>query len=188
MFIAHLPASYCLTTLLLNRRDPVKNPNPWPWLWIGMVAGICPDLDMLYFYLIDNCQHPHHSYPTHIPIYWLAAGICIIAWGRLVRNQTVVWGTVIVVSNILLHLILDSVASRIKWLYPFSEKGMGIFHIPSQYGWWVWNYIFHWTFAMEVSIVVAAVYLLYYKGVSKPSNEPNKGRIQYAGNRFDRGR
>jgi len=35
---------------------------------------VLPDLDMAYFYLIDERQRRHHTYWGHIPFAWAVAG------------------------------------------------------------------------------------------------------------------
>jgi hypothetical protein len=52
---------------------------------------------------------------------------------------------------------LDSVASGIKWLYPLDQSYYGIWRIPSVHDWWVANYLFHWTFLIELIITTTAV-------------------------------
>jgi inner membrane protein len=96
------------------------------------------------------------------------------------------WSTIIIISNVLLHLMLDSLASKVLWFYPISDSGVGLFHVPSQHEWWVWNYLFHWTFGFEILIVVAAGCLLYYKRNQEASCRTQKEK-HYAGNRFNRG-
>ncbi len=178
MFIAHAPAGYCLTTLLLSTFvRPINTRAYQDYLWIGLIASVLPDLDLAYFYLIDHRQHPHHTYITHIPIYWFAGTLLLWSWGDLLCNKRLMWGAVIICANVMLHLALDSVASRIFWLHPISEAGMGLFHVPSQYGWWVWNYVLHWTFGLEIMIVVAAGYLLYYKRNSGVSINQTRGKM-----------
>lgn len=182
MFIAHLPAGYCLTTLLLSKFMGLK--TTWTHrrdLWIGLSASLLPDLDLIYFYLIDHRRHVHHSYITHIPVYWLAGALLVWSCGAMRRRLWVKRSTIIVISNAMLHLLLDSVASKVHWCYPISDAGLGLFHVPSLHGWWVWNYILHWTFGLEIVIVVAAICLLYYKNTSEPGHRIPKGKLPSCG-------
>jgi inner membrane protein len=185
MFIAHLPAGYCLTTLLLSRFVRRENhPAYRRCLWIGLGASLLPDLDLIYFYLIDLRRHVHHGYITHIPFYWLAGGLLAGLSGALLRRRWVPGYTIIVIANVMLHLLLDSVASRIRWCLPISDRSLGLFHVTSRYGWWVWNYILHWTFGLEIMIVVAAGCLLYYKNTSESEKRLRKGRSPSCGYPF----
>jgi inner membrane protein len=185
MFIAHLPAGYCLTTLLLTRFARRENHQAYRrYLWIGLGASLLPDIDLIFFYLIDLRRHVHHSYITHIPFYWLAGGLMVGLSVAMLRQRCVLRGTIIVISNVMLHLLLDSVASKVHWLYPVSNVGLGLFHVPSRYGWWVWNYILHWTFGLEIMIVVAAGCLLYYKNTTEPEHRICKGKLSSCGSPF----
>ena len=65
MLTAHLPSGYILARHWLNR---------WPsvhvrlMLLAGVVGAVVPDLDMLWFHLVDNRQTHHHRYFTHWPL------------------------------------------------------------------------------------------------------------------------
>ena len=50
---------------------------------------------------------------------------------------------------------------------PLIEEQMRLFFIPSRFDWWVWNYIFHWTFLFEILIIMAASTVLYLKKLKK---------------------
>jgi inner membrane protein len=54
---------------------------------------------------------------------------------------------------------LDTVAGKIRWLYPFSNKDFVLVHIPSIHSWWVWNFVMHWTFCLELGLVLSALYV-----------------------------
>ncbi|HEV7822952.1 MAG TPA: metal-dependent hydrolase, partial [Burkholderiales bacterium] len=71
MIIGHLPAGYLLSTFTYMRlgSDVVSRQV---FLLAGMAGAIAPDADLLYFYLIDQRQHHHHTYFTHFPVVWLA--------------------------------------------------------------------------------------------------------------------
>lgn len=159
MFIAHMPAGFLLTRYLLkNERN---EPDYIKYLLIGLIASIAPDFDLAYFHLIDNRQHPHHSYWTHIPIYWV--GIYSILLYPVYK-----WSGRIGVKLLslfllcgLLHMSLDSFASGIKWLYPFDKSYFGLWRVPSIHDWWVANYLFHWTFLIELVITSTALFVFF---------------------------
>ena len=66
MFIAHLPAGY-----LLAKVGRTKG-----LLFIGILIGSwLPDLDMLWFYFVDERQNVHHHYITHRPLVWVLTAI-----------------------------------------------------------------------------------------------------------------
>jgi len=153
MFIGHLPAGYVLTKALQKRFKTDR------YLWLGLVASILPDVDILYFYLVDNRQTLHHSYWIHIPFYWLvmAAATFLILWS--LKKKDCMMAAVVFFGNILLHLILDTLVGKIQWLYPFTDKAYYLFDVPAVYGFWPYNFIFHWTFLFEVGIMIWAIIL-----------------------------
>jgi inner membrane protein len=123
----------------------------------GMVGAIAPDLDLLYFYLIDHRAHNHHSYWTHYPSVWL--GLLLIA---LVLRYPMRWprlGSMAVIFSLngLIHMVLDSVAGYIHWLAPFEYKAYGWVTLSSPYQIWWLNFVFHWTFLIELSLMTWAI-------------------------------
>ena len=62
------------------------------------------------------------------------------------------------------HMLLDSVTSGIKWLYPFDDRYFGLWRlwlVPAGYDWWVLNYVLHWTFIYELSLVAASLIFVW---------------------------
>ncbi len=148
MFITHLPAGYVLT------KTVQKNIKTTKYLLIGLIASVLPDIDIIYFYLIDNRQNSHHSYWIHIPFYWLiiAAITFTILWFLKKKDYTI--AALIFFSNIFLHLIMDTIVGKIEWLFPFTDKAYYIFDVPAVYDFWVYNFIFHWTFLFEIGVMI----------------------------------
>lgn len=157
MFIAHLPAAYLGMRALLKKLE-LRRSDTRLLMSAGLVAAVLPDLDLFYFYLIDQRQHVHHSYWTHIPAFWASIGLVCALTASLLQDRALKWLTWTVMLNIFLHLLLDSVASKIYWLYPFSEQSYGLLQIPSVHSYWVLNYLLHWSFALELLICLAALY------------------------------
>lgn len=152
VFVAHLPAGYLLSRLIARDRPAQSGAI----LATGAICSVLPDFDLAYFYLIDGRRTPHHDYWTHTPLFWLliAAGLALalVMSGR--RNQLVLVG--VGLANVLLHLILDSVAADIRWFYPLSDLRVNLVHVPTLYTPWYLNFVFHWTFAAELMIVLLA--------------------------------
>jgi inner membrane protein len=163
MFIAHLPAGYISTKYILNKARKI-----WPslgktklYLIVGLIAALLPDFDMVYFYLIDNRQHLHHGYMTHLPIYWaVSIGIWAIV-SVIFKSKKSLLLSIIVGVNVLLHLFLDTFVGKVRWLYPFSNMDFYFFDVPAKHSWWVWNFVLHWTFLFELSILSVAGFILY---------------------------
>jgi inner membrane protein len=160
MFVAHSFAGYLCSRHCLHRfKQHLTGPTQWKYyLLFGVFCSVLPDFDLLYFYTIDNRQHLHHSYWTHIPIFWVIVAGTIYGVGRWIVNKRVGVSCVILLVNTLLHLVLDTIAGGIYWFYPLSDMYVQWLHITPRYSWWVLNYIFHWTFFLEICIILAAVY------------------------------
>jgi len=161
MLIAHPAAGYLATkgalALGLGRGRGLSDRT---LLAVGVAASVLPDADLLYFYTIDRQQHLHYGYWTHIPAFWavvlgLAAGVC---WVRHIRNGAPV--IALVALNLFLHFVLDTVAGGMRWLYPFSSRGFALVRVPAEHGHWFLNFIWHWTFILELLLWAAALYVL----------------------------
>ncbi|WP_435169448.1 metal-dependent hydrolase [Falsirhodobacter sp. 1013] len=155
MFIAHLPAGYLLTDRLtrgLQRRRRLMG--------VGLVAAVLPDTDLLWFYLVNDRQNLHHDFLFHWPLFWVAVAALFWILGRLAgwRDGGVVAG--VALASLLLHMVLDSVVAEIAWLAPFSDRTFGLMEVPDRHAWWVWNFILHGSFGLELAIVALALWTL----------------------------
>jgi inner membrane protein len=153
MFIGHLPAGYLCTTALL-RATGLPPERQRPLLWAGLASSVLPDLDMLYFYLVDRQRHLHHAYWTHLPFFWL----CLIGLGALIawwRGRG--WPLLLVVAaNLMLHMLLDTLVGGVRWLSPLSDAWLTLVEVPARYQPWVLSFILHWTFGLELLVCLAA--------------------------------
>ena len=155
MFIAHLPAGYIFTKIL-QKRWKVKRYLGW-----GLLGSVFPDFDLLYFYLIDGRQTLHHEYWIHIPFYWLLVACVVYALIYASGRKKYLLPATFFLLGILLHLILDTVVGHILWLYPFTDRAFYLFEVPAVHEFWVYNFIFHWTFLFEIIILLWALILLF---------------------------
>ena len=153
MFIAHLPAGY-LATRALRPRLPR---DQWGRLLaVALICSVLPDADLLWFYLVDHRQTEHHAYVTHWPLFWVALALAavLLPWGRRRAAAQTLIGTGLIC--LLLHMAMDSFAATIFWLRPFSDLHLNVVEVPARFDWWVWNFIFHWTFAVEFASCITA--------------------------------
>ncbi len=158
MFIAHLPAGYVLARSLVKRLG-ISGTRRRTFVWAVLVGSVLPDFDMLYFYLIDNRQHGHHSYWTHIPAYWFAAMALMFFVSILFKWPKALALSFGVFVGCILHTLLDSVAGGgIQWGFPLNGDYFSLIHVESRYDWWVWNYVLHWSFAFEVMLMMWALF------------------------------
>ena len=136
MFIAHLPAGY-----LVHRAFPHLRARAL------MVGSVLPDLDLLLVYGVGIWRH-HHEFLTHRPALWLlllclsaSPGIRALALGALV------------------HMALDTMAGRIDWAWPWATFAGPLIRVPARYGEWIWNFVLHPVFGLELVICTAAIWL-----------------------------
>lgn len=137
MIIAHLPAGY-----LLHRALPPSFPG-----WAVMLGSVCPDFDMALIWSGLLVKH-HHLFLTHRPAVWLLALALCLAMRHRVATAIALGG--------LLHICLDSVGGRIDWAWPFGSYILGLIDIPRQQGWWVWSFVNHPIFMIELTICLTA--------------------------------
>ena len=155
MFIGHLPAGYLLTRKL-ERVLCVTG-----WLWLGLLASVLPDFDLLWFYLVDHRRTLHHHYWIHRPFYWLIISSIWFSLSAARRSPRLRIAGFIVLPNILLHLLLDTIVGKIDWLFPWSGRGYSLFEVKAtHHDWYITNYLVHWTFCFEVFVVVWAAVVL----------------------------
>lgn len=152
MLIAHLPAGY-----LLSRPLAARSPEPRRLIVTATLAGaIFPDVDLLRCYFLDGGRVPHHAYWTHLPIAWLGIAFAILGATTIARAARGGRIAAAFFAGVLSHLVLDSVAAGIEWLYPFDDRFYGLVHVPAAYGFWPLSFVLHWTFLLEIAITAAA--------------------------------
>jgi inner membrane protein len=158
MFIGHLPAGFITAKLLFPRFKTALVSQKTFLAW-GMLGAIAPDIDMLYFYLIDHRQHHHHSYFTHFPILWLLLLLTSILWFRLSLQRKKATLAVIFSLGGFIHMILDTIVGDIWWFMPFIDKPFALATVPAIYKPWWLNFLLHWSFRIEIMLICWAIYL-----------------------------
>lgn len=155
MFIAHLPSGYLLAKCLKKKVITFKS---WKLIFFSAIlGGVFPDFDLLYFYFIDNRQNNHHTYMTHIPLYWLIMFPLVSTLLVFLKNNIYLVSWLVFVLGVFVHLILDTVTGGILWYYPLDMHYFSFTTVDEKYNWWVLNFIFHWTFFLEITILFAAI-------------------------------
>jgi len=165
MIIGHLPAGYITSKLLFSRFEQ-EGITINKFLWAGIFGALAPDLDMVYFYLIDHRQHHHHTYFTHFPILWVSLLlISILCYYKTCSkaNSTI---SLIFSLNGFIHMLLDSIVGDIWWFAPFIDKPFAFATVQAVYKPWWLNFLFHWSFALELAIVLWALYLWRQDSIS----------------------
>ncbi|MBN1578751.1 MAG: metal-dependent hydrolase [Chitinispirillaceae bacterium] len=163
MLIAHAPAGYLLTRLLSRTlfKDIVlpQRTNRFYQILMcaGILGGIFPDFDFIYHIFIDSDHTSHHSYLTHLPMFWLSVWLILFAIGRMRKDRRFVAVATTFCASVMLHLVFDTITGKIYWLYPFVRTGVNVFKVADVHIWWVHNYTHHWTFLIEIVIIAAAM-------------------------------
>jgi inner membrane protein len=163
MLIAHLPAGYVCTRLVLSQTaTPVSEADRKIWFLAGMAASVLPDTDVAFYYLryylTGQWWPPHHAYVSHTPFFWLVILTALWIASRWVGQRRLRGAIGIAGVNLLLHFLLDSIPTKVKWLYPFSNRAFGVFVVTIRSDWWVWDRLFNWTFGLELLIVALGLY------------------------------
>nr|WP_086939601.1 metal-dependent hydrolase [Thaumasiovibrio occultus] len=164
MLIAHLPAGFLLTYGFIQRQKRVGSQpistKKITALWIaGLLFSVLPDFDMLYFTFVDSRYHHHLLFP-HLPIFWLGLLPLLYALTLHPTLRAMRSFVHLLSLNIALHLILDTWAGDIWWLYPWSTDPIALITVPATQSHWVWSFMLHWSFIPELFIVAAALALL----------------------------
>jgi len=158
VFIAHAPAGYLLGTRCAAwLRDPPLTARA---IILACIAGsLLPDIDLLYFYLVDGGHTHHHKYVTHWPIAWGAVLALACAWVLAYRRSKAALVLVLVAACALVHLVMDTVVGDIWWLAPFVDRPYVLFHVQPRFTPWWLNFVLHWSFMAELALTAWAIAL-----------------------------
>jgi inner membrane protein len=159
MLIAHLPAGYLLTKFIQKVTGTKR------YMRLGLIASVLPDIDMLYFNFVSS-NKSHHEFITHIPMFWfLVMFFSVGLASTFIKNERKYNRALLVLfiffANIFLHMLLDSFAAPIRWVYPFYNYSFELIHVPAKYDWWVWSFVLHWSFLAEVGIIILALSVFF---------------------------
>lgn len=149
MLTAHAPAGYIAASLLIRLKPP--HLPAWQWSLIGIIGGLLPDVDMLWFYFIDHGHVHHHRYPTHWPVLWLTLLLITICYHHYRRN-TAAAILLLTAVNGCVHICLDSIVGDIYWLLPWHDSAYSLFTVTARFQPWWLNFILHWTFLLELGL------------------------------------
>lgn len=179
--IAHLPAGYMLTVGMLSATRADRRPRARLLFAVGLIASVAPDVDGLVWAGVKLMGRPaphHHDYPTHWPLAWLALVLVAVAIAAVLRNRTALIGAGVVGLNLGVHGLLDSVASPMAWGAPFSEATWEMVRVPPTHGdKWVLSMLDHWTFGLEIVLVVAAAGVLLWRWRARRSAATQAARL-----------
>ncbi len=173
MFIAHMPAGYLLGAAIAQRWPAVQFRAAWLALLLGSIA---PDIDLLYFYGLSDRSINHHAYPTHVPIVCLIVSVTVaLCLWRAPQRWRIVW--TLFCTGWLLHLVLDTVAGRIWWLWPWVTTPFVLIEVPRRFELWWLNFLTHPSVLLELAITGCAAVL--WRRRAQPV-KPVKKRLDFS--------
>ncbi|TCM59387.1 inner membrane protein [Acinetobacter calcoaceticus] len=162
MFIAHIPAGY-LFAKAIYQKVQLGDIRYRSYMWVMCVGAVFPDIDLFYFFLIDNQSVHHHKYFLHWPIFWLSLFLIFYLYAlyRRYRSKVAILGSLFCAVAIL-HVLLDTLVGDIWWFAPLINQPYALFEVTARYKPWWLNFIFHWSFVIEMLICLAA-FVVYRK-------------------------
>jgi hypothetical protein len=148
MLTDHLPSGYVLSRLWpkADRRIVVA----------ALVGAVLPDLDMIWFWFVDDGAWHHHFYWPHLPHIWALAAMVTLP--LLWRSRWLRPALAFFVA-ILVHLLLDSISGGIAWAAPRDMTLWSLVTVPATYSHWIISFVLHWTFLLELVVWTAAIAL-----------------------------
>ena len=151
MLTAHLPSGYCLAKLS-GWRGPV--------FMAAIVGAVLPDVDLLFFYFVDDRAFHHHRYWVHVPFFWMVvAGLALpILWKTHIRSVAVAF-----FAAVQMHMVLDSIGGGIMWFAPLNTELLTLVTVEPTHSHWILSFLLHWTFVLELLIWIGAIHL-FFKG------------------------
>ena len=78
---------------------------------------------------------------------------------RLKKRKPLTFLALIFSVGGLLHMLLDSVVGDIWWLAPIVDQPYALFTVPARFQPWWLNFVLHWSFVIELLIIVWAARL-----------------------------
>ncbi|WP_377193153.1 metal-dependent hydrolase [Ruegeria meonggei] len=161
MFIGHLPGAYLFFRTAAPGVDKLA-------FTAAMIGALAPDLDMLWFYLVDSRAHHHHAYLTHRPILWVG----IVLAGLMLRLRMPRAGIVLIFFGAggVVHMALDSIVGEIAWGWPLLDASHPLVTVQATHSHWILSFLNHWTFAVEIAITVLA--LIVWRRRRRPIPHP----------------
>lgn len=150
MLTAHLPSGYVLARTW-------QSPVPY-LLPAALIGAVVPDLDMIWFFLVDDQQIHHHRYWVHIPLFWAVVAAVTLA---VLRKSRWFSTAIVFFCAVFLHLLLDTLSGGIMWAVPFGFDLISFVTVPAHQPHWVLSFLLHWTFLLELVIWAIAIGLFY---------------------------
>lgn len=146
MITAHIPSGYALA----------KSAG-----WTGaafaaaVIGAVFPDIDLIWFYFVDDRAIHHHRYWVHAPLFMALSSIILIIVAR--RHPV----AVAFAAGWALHILLDAPNGRLMWLWPFSDTLYSPIHVPPTRSHWIMSFLTHWSVVLELTVWAIAATLFF---------------------------
>lgn len=125
-----------------------------------LIGATWPDLDLIWFYFIDDRAVHHHRYWVHAPAFCVAVSMVLLGAARLWKPTLLpVFGAFAL--GWFVHILLDSIVGDVMWLWPYSTELVAIATVPATRSHWILSFIFHWSFLLELAIWALAIWLWF---------------------------
>lgn len=167
MLFAHAPAGFLAAYFtrkiwVTPRYGPgLTQKQTYLLYFLGAFFGIFPDIDGLYFYLV-NATLSHREYFTHSFIFYFLVWLILYFIARLLKNNFLKAFSFVFFFAVLSHLLLDSLSYGVMWLYPFSYLPFGLLGIDFlASGFFGQRFLFINLF-LETIIILAALNLFFF--------------------------
>ncbi|MFC1612757.1 metal-dependent hydrolase [Patescibacteria group bacterium] len=166
MIFSHFPAGYI--TAKITEKKFWKNFSRIEILWLYAIIlffSIFPDIDLFYFYFINGING-HHENLTHSFFLYIFIALIVYFLGTLKKNRFIKYMAFSIVLGATSHLVLDSLFSCVKWIWPIRNGVYGLplitsyFNILNQYG--IGFYLF-----VELFIIFLAISIYICEKLSK---------------------
>ena len=127
-----------------------------------MVGAVFPDLDLIWFYLIDDRAFHHHKYWVHAPAFVIASSAVLVAAAKFLLPKAAPL-TIAFTIGWCLHVMLDAPVGGTMWLWPLTDKLYVPIEVPATQSHWILSFVLHWSFLFEVVIWLVALGLYLQK-------------------------
>ncbi|NKB49899.1 MAG: metal-dependent hydrolase [Alphaproteobacteria bacterium] len=165
MMIGHLPSAY-----LVYKIGAPRTLNTTVFM-AGMVGALFPDIDLLWFYFVDNRAYHHHEYLTHRPAIWLGLLVAFFVFSRYFKNRLGLIGMSFCIGAIT-HVVFDSTVGKIFWLWPFSDYSLTLVTVQATHSHFMLSFLAHWTFKVEIAVTTVAVIVFLHSRYRKRKATP----------------
>ena len=98
---------------------------------VALVAAVLPDVDLIWFYFVDERAFHHHKYWMHVPFFWLVIALATLPRAKRAKKMGLF---AMFFGVIALHMFLDTLTGGIAWAMPFSERLFFFFDVSARHG------------------------------------------------------